>query len=195
MNRPPLLLTPLAVAMSVSLAWPADARAQPPKQPDVDVPRIELATGVAVKRSIDNAQAHRPWMGPDLSLSLGRHVSRHVAAAAQVETNFDRLTSLLGGVQLGTDFFYGTGRDRVPGRFIGRVLAGVIAGESGVVHPAGQIGAGADILVSRTRGLGVRWEAGYELIAGAVPRHVNGRLAIGLVFGPHLRPYGRTTIR
>ena len=79
-----------------------------------------------------------------------------------------------------------TPRDRVPGRFIGRLLAGVVAGESGVVRPAGQIGAGADILVSRTRGVGVRWEAGYELIAGAVLRHVNGRLAIGLVFGPHL---------
>lgn len=181
--------------MTLPLARPADVRAQSPEQPAVDVPRIELATGVAVKRAMGDARVDRTWMGPEVSVSIGRHVSRQVAAAAQVETDFDRSATVLGGVQLGTDFFYGSGRDRVPGRFFGRVLAGVVTGEPGGVHPACQIGAGADILVSRTRGIGVRWEAGYELVAGAVPRHVNGRLAIGLVFGPHLRRYSRTTIR
>ena len=195
MNRTPVLLTPLAIAISVSLTWSADARAQPPKQPDVDMPRIELATAVAVKRTIDTVRADRTWRDPNVSVSIGRHVSRQVAAAAQVETGFDRSATVLGGLQLGTDFFYGSGRDPVPGRFFGRVLAGVVTGDPRGVHPACQVGGGADILVSRTRGIGVRWEAGYEFIAGGVPQHVNGRLAIGLVFGPRLRSHGRTTIR
>jgi hypothetical protein len=188
-------LMTLAAAITVWLARPAAARAQSVAQPVVDLPPIELAAGVSFKRATNTAGAEPEWMGPDVSVAIGRHVSRHVAAAAQVETDFHQSTMVLGGAQLGTDFFYGSGRDPVPGRFIGRVLAGVVTGESGAIHPACQIAAGADILISRTRGTGVRWEAGFEFIAGAVPRHTNGRLAIGLVFGPHLHPQGRTTRR
>ena len=184
----------VVAVMTFPVAGTAVARAQSPQQPAVEIPRIELATGVALKRTLGTARVDRTWMGPDVSVSLGRHVTRHVAAAAQVETDFDRSTTVLGGVQLGTDFLYGSGRDRVPGRFIGRVLAGVVTAESGGVHPACQLAAGADILISRNRGIGVRWEAGYELIAGG-PHHANGRLAIGLVFGLHRHSQARTLVR
>ena len=43
-----------------------------------------------------------------------------------METDFQRLTTLLGGAQLATGFFYGSSRDPLPGRFIGRALAGVV---------------------------------------------------------------------
>jgi hypothetical protein len=181
--------------MTLSLAGPSAARAQSPQQPVVDLPPIELATGVSFKRAVDNARGDRKWMSPDLSVSIGRRVSPYLAAAAQVETDFHHSAAVLGGAQLSTDFFYGNSRDPVPGRFIGRALAGIVTGDSGAVHPACQLAVGADILISRTRGIGARWEAGYELIAGGVPHHANGRLAIGLVFGPHLHPQAHTTVQ
>jgi hypothetical protein len=55
------------------------------------------------------------------------------------------------------------------------------------LYPVGQVGVGADVLLSRTRPVGLRWEAGYELIAAARPGRDNGRVAIGLIFGPHLQ--------
>jgi hypothetical protein len=192
--RQTLQVLVVVAVMTFPVARPAVARAQSPQQPAVEVPRVELVTGVALKRAMGNARVDRTWMGPDVNVSLARHVTRQVAAAAQVETDFDRSTTVLGGVQLGTDFVYGNGRDRVPGRFIGRVLAGVVSAESGGLHPACQLAAGADILIGRTRGIGVRWEAGYELIAGG-PHHANGRLAIGLVFGPHLQRQPRSLVR
>jgi hypothetical protein len=135
-----------------------------------------------------DAGGERSWTGPGLALTINRNATSHLACAAQVETDFHRATAFLGGAQLGTSFYYGSGRDPVPGRFFAKVLAGVVKDGLGGFHPASQGGVGADVLLSRTRAVGLRWEVGYELVAGAVPEQHNGRAAIGLIFGPRLHP-------
>lgn len=54
----------------------------------------------------------------------------------------------------------GADRDQVPGRFFARTLAGVARDGSEARRPAGQLVAGADILLSRTHPVGLRWEVG-----------------------------------
>jgi hypothetical protein len=42
-----------------------------------------------------------------------------------------------------------------------------------------------DILLSRSRGVGLRWEVGYDVVSGD-EHQAYGRAAIGVVFGPRL---------
>jgi hypothetical protein len=51
---------------------------------------------------------------PSLALAIGGNVTSHLAAAAQVETDFHQATAFLGGAQVSTDFYYGSGHN--PGR-------------------------------------------------------------------------------
>jgi hypothetical protein len=170
-----------------SLCLPVAARAQSHAQPGVDLPQVDVAAA-ATFRQVAGSGRDRNWTGPGLALTIDRNAGAHLAAAAQVETELRHAATVLGGAQVSTGFYYGSGRDPMPGRFFARVLAGVKS-TPGEMHPASQVGVGADVLLSRTRPVGLRGEVGYDLIAGAIPTH-NGRVAIGLLFGPHLRAEG-----
>lgn len=171
-----------ALVAATTLGWPGAAGAQPATQPGVDQPRIELAAVARLERMV-GANGERRWSSPGLAVTVDRTVSRHLAAAVQVETDFRDAIALLGGVQMSTGFYYGSSRDPVPGRFFARTLAGVARDGSEARRPAGQLVAGADILLSRTHPVGLRWEVGYDLSPGAAAGAANGRVAIGLLLG------------
>jgi hypothetical protein len=171
----------LTAAVVATVERPVAARAQSAPQPGVDPPRVELAAAVRVTQIASGGD--RTWGGPGLALTIDRNASPHLAAAVQVETDFHHATGFLGGARVATGCYHGSGRDPVPGRFFARVLAGAVNGQFAGVHPAGQVAIGADVRLSRTRPVGLRWEVGYELTAGKVPGHANGRLAIGTVPG------------
>ena len=173
------------VVAAASLGRPVTVRAQSASQPGVDLPRFELAAAVPFKQ-IAKAGGDRRWTGPGLALAIDRNATPHLAASVQVETDFHHKTAVLGGARVTTGFYYGSGRDPVPGRFFARALAGVVNGAFDGMHPAGQVAGGADVMLSRTRAVGLRWEVGYELTPGGVQGHTNGRVAIGLILGPRL---------
>ena len=164
------------VVAAASLGRPVTVRAQSASQPGVDLPRFELA----------KAGGDRRWTGPGLALAIDRNATPHLAASVQVETDFHHKTAVLGGARVTTGFYYGSVRDPVPGRFFARALAGVVNGAFDGMHQAGQVAGGADVMLSRTRAVGLRWEVGYELTPGGVQGHTNGRVAIGLILGPRL---------
>jgi hypothetical protein len=175
-----LFLTFMAAAASL-------AYAQTAQQPRAELTPIEIAAGVSFKRTGAVTGVDQHWSGPALSVGIDVKVTNNLAVAAQGETDFKNARTLLAGAQMSTGFYYGNNRDPVPGRFFGRVLFGGAsgAGYSGM-RAAMQLAGGADILLSRSKGVGLRWEAGYEFLFGDVPHHANGRVAIGLIFGPHL---------
>lgn len=179
------LLMVAGVAAGTSMAVPGAACAQSTPQSRVDLPRFEVAASIPFKQVTD-AGSNRRWTGPGVSVTIDRYLTRQLAVAGEVETDGHDATAFLGGAQVSTGFYYGSSRDPVPGRFFGRVLAGVRNSSLAGVQPSGQIAAGTDILLSRTRPIGLRWEAGYDLNAGAVVRHATGRVAVGLIFGPRL---------
>jgi hypothetical protein len=178
-----------AVVTAASLGTPIAARAQSPRQPDVNLPRVDLAA-TARFIQVPDATTDRKWIGPGLALTVDRSVTPYLAAAVQVETDLHRMTGFLSGAQVSTRFYYGSARDPVPGRFFGRALTGAVKDEFGIGHPAAQLSGGADVLLSRAHAIGLRWEVGYQLMAGAgpTPGGGRGRAAIGLIFGPRLRP-------
>jgi hypothetical protein len=182
------LLFMFVTASAAVLGWPGAACAQSPQQPRAELTPIEVAAGVSFKRTGAVAGLDQRWTGPALSVGLDVKVTSNLAVAAQGETDFQGAQTLLAGMQMSTGFYYGNNRDPVPGRFFGRMLFGGAsgAGYSGM-RAATQLAGGADILLSRSKGVGLRWEAGYEFLFGDVPHHANGRVAIGLLFGPHLR--------
>lgn len=178
----------ILAASAAALGWPGAARAQSAQRPRAELTPIEIAAGVSFKRTGAAVGLDQRWTGPALSVGIDVKVTDHLAVAAQGETDFEGARALLAGAQLSTGFYYGNNRDPVPGRFFGRILFGSASGAGyAVMHAAMQLAGGADILLSRSKGVGLRWEAGYELVFGDVPHHANGRVAIGLLFGPHLR--------
>jgi len=183
------LMTMRAAVAALALGLPIPARAQSPRQPDVDVPRMDLAATARFTQVPDGA-ADRKWIGRGFALTIDRGVTPYLAAAVQVETDLHHVTGFLSGAQVSTPFYYGSARDPVPGRFFGRALTGAVSDEFGVGHPAAQLSGGADVLLSRARAIGLRWEVGYQLMAGpgAEPGHANGRVAVGLLIGPRLHP-------
>ncbi|HTM34172.1 MAG TPA: hypothetical protein VL263_22835 [Vicinamibacterales bacterium] len=183
------VMTMSAVVVTAALRFPVAAPAQSTSQPDVYVPRMDLAATARFTRIPDGA-ADRRWIGPGFALTIDRGVTPYLAAAVQVETDLHHLTGFLSGAQVSTPFYYGSARDPVPGRFFGRALTGAVTDELGAGHPAAQLSGGADVLLSRARAIGLRWEVGYQLMAGAgaAPGHADGRAAIGLLFGPRLNP-------
>ena len=178
-----------AVVAAAAVGIPVAAGAQSPPQADVNVPRVDLAA-TACFTQVPDATTERKWIGPGLALTIDRSVTPYLAAAVQVETDLHHVTGFLSGAQVSTPFYYGSARDPVPGRFFGRALTGAVTDELGAGHPAAQLSGGADVLLSRARAIGLRWEVGYQLMAGAgaAPGHADGRAAIGLLFGPRLNP-------
>ena len=182
----PSRTTSAVLVFVVVLAGSLPALAQP-AQPPAELSRFEIGAYVTFKQTSVQADGGT-WTGPGLSVEVNANVSKPFAVASRVETYFDGgIAAALAGAQVSTGFFYGNGRDRVPGRFFGKALAGAARDSFGVTHPAFYFGAGADLIVSGRRGIGLHWDAGWEIVPGDPRRRVRGRVGIGLIFGPHLR--------
>jgi hypothetical protein len=174
-------------ALSVLLLVCAvSARAQP-AQPRAQLSRFEIGAYVSSKQSGEPVGGDRGWTGPGLSLEVNRNVSERFALATRVESYFDRTVTALAGTQVSTGFDYWNKRDRIPGRFFAKALAGAVRESSGVTRPVLYLGVGAGGILSGTRGVGLQWEAGWEIVPGDPDRRFRGRVAIGVLFGPHTR--------
>lgn len=180
MSRMSGLLMAVAVLAGGTNAWAGQGVAQPP----AEVTRVDLAASVSLKQTAATAGALKHWTGPGFSLAVNANVNGNVAITSSVERLSEGRAAVLAGLQLGTTFYYGSGRDSTPGRFFAKLLAGVSGVGSTTVRRAGQVDVGADILLSTTKPIGFRWEVGYDLIPGDPLHHVYGRAAFGLVFGP-----------
>jgi hypothetical protein len=162
------------------------ARAQP-AQPPAELSRFEIGAYVTFKQTSVQADGGT-WLGPGLSIEINANVSKKYAVASRVETYFDgRIAAALAGAQVNTGFYYGNKRDSSPGRFFAKALAGAARDSFGVTRPALYVGAGADGILFGRRGIGLHWDAGWEIVPGDPRRRVRGRVGIGLILGPHLR--------
>ena len=171
--------------LALSFICSVPGRAQQ-TQPEVVLPRLEIGANVSATRRADSVGTDRSWTGLGCSLTVNGNISDRFALAGQAETCVGHATTVLGGVQVSTGFYYGNNRDPVPGRFFARALVGAVAGHTTDTRTAAQVGGGADVLLSRTHGVGVRWEVGYEFAPSDEGHRSGGRVAIGLIFGPHL---------
>jgi hypothetical protein len=162
------------------------ARAQP-EQPPAELSRLEVGASVSFKQSSVQPDGGT-WTGPGLSVEVHANVSKPYAVASRVETYFDgRIAAALAGAQINTAFAYANKRDSFPGRFFAQALAGAARDSFGVTRPALYIGAGADGLLFGRRGIGLHWDAGWEVVPGDPRRRVRGRVGMGLIGGPHVR--------
>lgn len=176
----------IAVLLVALVASPRAWARQGPAQRPAQLSRVDLVASLSWKQTAATAGADRVWTGPGFSLGVNGNVSEHVAIATGVEKFAHGGGVVLGGLQFSTSFYYGSGRDPVPGRFFAKALVGVTGAGSLQTRGAGQIDVGADILLSRTKPVGLRWEVGYDVIPGDPIHHAYGRVAVGLVFGPRI---------
>ena len=170
----------VAVLACSTNAWAGQA------QPPAELPRVDVVASVSFQQVPATAGALTHWTGPGFSLTVNGKVSGNVAIASSVEKFSAGRAAVLAGLQLSTSFYYGSGRDATPGRFFAKFLAGVSGVGSTQVRGAGQLDVGADILLSTTKPVGLRWEVGYDLIPGDPLHHAYGRAAVGVVFGPRI---------
>ena len=170
----------------VVLARSLPALAQP-VQPPAELSRFEIGAYVSFTQTSVQADGGA-WAGPGLSLEINANLGKPYAVASRVETYFDgRIAAALAGAQVSTGFYYANKRDSIPGRFFAKVLAGAARDSFGVTRPALYLGAGADAILSGRRGIGLHWDAGWDVVPGDPRRPVRGRVGIGLIFGPHSR--------
>jgi hypothetical protein len=173
--------------MAAVLACSTNAWAgQGPVQPPAEVPPVDVVASVPWRQVPATAGALKHWTGPGFSLAVNGNISENVAVATSVEKLSEGRAAVLAGLQLSTSFFYGSGRDPVPGRFFAKLLAGVSGAGSNQLRGAGQVDVGADILLSRSWPVGFRWEVGFDVIPGDPLHHTYGRAGVGLVFGPRI---------
>ena len=168
------------------LKYAQPALAQP-EQPPAELSRLEIGAYVSFKQTSVQPDGGT-WTGPGLSVEVNANVSKQYAVASRVETYFDgRMAAALAGAQVSTALYYANKRDSFPGRFFAKALAGAARDSFGVTRPALYIGAGADGLLFGRRGIGLHWDAGWEVVPGDPRRSVRGRVGIGLIVGPHVR--------
>lgn len=176
MNR---LLGGMALVLVVAVpAWAG-------QQSDTELTRVEIGGGVVFRRPVPvPAESAKHW-STGLALGVNGNINARFAVATEIETYFHGSPTALGGAQVSTSFFYGSGRDPVPGRFFGKLLGGVAS--NGVTRaPALHVGGGGEVLLSRTAPIALQWEIGYRIIGATIGPRINGVAAIGFVCGPHL---------
>jgi hypothetical protein len=173
----------IGLVVATTLAGSTEAWAQTRTQPAVAPGRFDIAVTAPFTQIATSGDEKRTWSGPAAALVVDGNVSPHLALATSIETRSGPGIGALIGCQISTGYFYGNNRDPVPGRFFGKLLAGVSRTRGNSAHPAGQFDVGADILLSRSGAVAFRWEVGYEITLADEPHAVNGRAALGLVFG------------
>jgi len=177
------LVFTVAVLAGGHRAW---ARQLPMPQPPAEVPPIDIFASVSWREIPATAGALKHWTGPGVLLGVNGNLSDNLAIATSVEKTSQGRAAMLAGLQLSTTFFYGSGRDATPGRFFAKFLAGVSGAGSPQLRGTGQFDVGADILVSTSKPVGIRWEVGWDIVPGDPIHHTYGRAAVGLVFGPKI---------
>ena len=185
MLRLPQVIAPALIAVLALLS--GRAAAQTVQQPPGVLSRVEIGASVSFAQRFDTPPEQRDWTGPGLSLAANRNLNRNVALTAEANTFFDGPPSLLAGTRVRTGFYYGNSRDPVPGRFVGSVLIGSVAVDSGTSHLGMKIGGGADVLFKHPRGMGLHWEVGYRIVPSARLHREAGYVEIGFIVGPRLR--------
>lgn len=171
---------------AVILALSTHGWAQTPAQPPVAQPRFDAAASATFRQIAASTDADRSWSGPGVSVASNGNLNEHLAITASVEKLSPAGVAALVGLQLSTGYFYGNNRDPVPGRFFARLLVGGARAETDTAHIAGQVDVGADVLLSRSRGVGFRWQIGYSTAPGTDRNYAYGRAALGIVFGPRV---------
>ncbi len=177
-------ITVTIVLAACALYAPA-ARAQTP-QPRAELTPVEVSASLSFAEAASSSTDRRAWRGPGLSVAVNGNVTRVFAVATEVESYFGQGASALAGAQVRTGFYYGSGRDRTPGRFLAKALAGVVDGSDHATRAAMQFSGGADVVLSGSGGVGLHWEIGYRIVPGDPVRRARGLVAIGIIFGPHL---------
>src|SRR5262249_30307818 len=112
----------VAILVSSPCAW---AHQLPVPQPPAEVPPVDVAATVSWREVPASAGALKHWTGPGFALAVNGNLTENVAIATSVEKISQGRAAVLAGLQLSTTFFYGSGRDPVPGRFFAKALAGV----------------------------------------------------------------------
>jgi hypothetical protein len=182
----PSRTTSAVLVFVVVLARSLPALAQP-AQPPAELSRFEIGTYVTFKQTSVQADGGT-WTGPGLSLEINANLNKQYAVAGRVETYFGgRIAAALAGAQVSTGFYYPNKRDPIPGRFFAKALAGAARDSFGRTRPALYFGAGADGILFGRRGIGLHWDAGWEIVPGDPRRSIRGRVGIGLIVGPHVR--------
>lgn len=169
----------VATAFAGSTEGWAQTQTQPPAAPG----RFDIAATAPFTQIVTSGDQKGSWSGPGASVVLDGNVSPHFAIATSIETRPEAGIAALVGGQLSTGYFYGNNRDPVPGRFFGKLLAGVLRTGANGAHACGQLDVGADILLARSGAVAFRWEVGYDITPGDEPHAASGRAAFGLVFG------------
>jgi hypothetical protein len=136
LRRPRIVPTTIVTLLAV---FGSRAAAQTVQRSIVVLPPVEIGANVSFTERFDTPPGQHDWTGPGLSLVANANLTRHVALAVEANT-FDGQTTLLAGARLGTDFYYGSSRDPVPGRFVGRVLIGSVASGTATSNFGVQIG-------------------------------------------------------
>jgi hypothetical protein len=195
--RMPAPMTLVRVAASLLVFWTAPAArasAQTPTQSTVvDLPRIEAGVSASFIRSTGDT---RRWRRAGFDLAAMVKLSDRLHVVVRIEPPSGTGKALLAGARLSTPFFYGSDRDPTPGRFFLQILIGRASPAVSGGGPIGRaieavgaldVGGGADVLISRVYPIAVHWQTGYRV---GVPRlhGAEGRVEIGLLFGPRLRP-------
>jgi hypothetical protein len=158
----------LALIITVAVAAPAAAQTSTP----IHVPPIELAAGMTVE--------HKAAGGV---FSLSGNLKDTFAITGELAIG-PHGPSLLAGPRISTGFYY-DGAPPSAGRFFAQVLIGTDLHRTTSEGPIIQPGAGADVMVVPSHGIGLHWSIDYRFAHGAPLGSSGARLVIGLLVGPH----------
>jgi hypothetical protein len=118
-----------------------------------------------------------------------------VTAAGTLDVRSARVTSVLAGPRIATDFFSDSRKDPTIGRFFGQILIGGETSSVLSLRPALVVGGGADIAIPPaargapgSRPVLLRWSLDYRFAPGAGRSFSGYRLGVGVLFGPTLKP-------
>jgi hypothetical protein len=175
------VLTTLAACL-----LPVAAMAQPAA--DVRLPPIEVGVSVSFDKLRNDGPAGKLG-GFGEALTVARDFGQQLALAGEITSSSvrddpgTRAIAFAAGPRIGTGFVRDS--DSV-GRFYAQFLAGVQRQRDRIV-PTAFAGAGADVLLDETRGIGLHWSLEYRMVPTREPNLSGVRIAIGLMFGPHVR--------
>jgi len=151
---------------------------------DIETPRVEVS---AAKPIYQSPLGGTHWTAAGADVSLTRNVTEHAGVEFHVLRTI-RTTWLWVGPRLNTGFFYGSGRDPIPGRFFVELAGGAsVTGGDGRTRPAATLGAGTDLMIAPRRGVSLRWELiGHTPSADPLDPS-RYQFVVGLLFGPRER--------
>jgi hypothetical protein len=158
----------LLSAVSIGLLLSSAAYAAPP--PPVHLPLIDGGAGVVAESRVFGIAGY-----------VGANLTNHFALVSEV-TGSPEGVALLGGARVSTGYYF-DGAPPGPGRFFAQIMAGRQAGLPTGLYTVIQPGAGADFILGRSHGVGLRWSIDYTFVRDA-PQRSGGRFLFGIMLGP-----------